>query len=200
MTAPLAIAEGLKAVGEGFNTAAQAKAAKAKQHFDEQQAARQYALQKSALGAQQGNQAIGIQNSLNLAPLRDRTMAMIANRMGAPTGSFRPHDLFNQGPSTTGGVLDQGGGAGPTQYGGPNLDALSRQNQAYQPGQGGNNTSVQQSVLNRLGYGSSGAIAPNETPDQRQARLDMEAKRRSMGNPANPGSDPNSGFGFGTGY
>lgn len=95
----------------------------------------------------EGSQANDLQRQMAMAPLRDQIVSQLHNRMGMSPQQFVPRDMFN--PQN-----------GPQQNGGVDLNALSRQNAAYQPGQGGQmDTSVQQAILHMLGYdrGKTGA-------------------------------------------
>lgn len=90
-------------------------------------------------GLTEGQTATALQNHQDTAPLRDRAMAMLQNRLGAPVAAFKPHDIFN--------------GGGPQNQGGVNQAGLNAANAQYQPGQGGVNTAVAQQLLDKLGYG-----------------------------------------------
>lgn len=89
----------------------------------------------------EGDAAQTAQSRIDSAPVRDRAMAMLSARMGAPQSSFVPHDIFN--PSY---------GSGPAQMGGVDQNQMNAANAAYKPGQGGVTTGVQQALLKKLGY------------------------------------------------
>jgi hypothetical protein len=97
------------------------------------------AWEKDKFGVEQ---APGLQRDIESAPIRDKAMYLLSQRMGMQPQSFVPHDIFN--PSY---------GSGPAQLGGYDQDALNQQNAAYKPGAGGVTTDLQKALLKKLGYG-----------------------------------------------
>lgn len=80
-----------------------------------------------------------VQKQIEMSPLRDRAMYMLSQRMGLPQGSFSPKDIFNPGGTGSQGGYDQ--------------NALNTANAGYTPGAGGVDPSVNQRILEKMGYG-----------------------------------------------
>jgi hypothetical protein len=103
------------------------------------------AWEKDKFGVEQ---APGLQRDIESAPIRDKAMYLLTQRMGMQPESFTPHDIFN--PSY---------GFGPAKLGGYDDTELSRQNAAYTPGAGGVKTDLQKELLKKLGYGQKPVAA-----------------------------------------
>lgn len=102
-----------------------------------------------------GQSALGIQQSINDAPLKDRASAMLMARMGLqPTAFSAPNAL---GGAATINAPAQGGAAAT-------FAPMAAASAAYKPGDGGfGNTTLQQSVLARMGQ-LGGFAVPGQTP------------------------------------
>jgi hypothetical protein len=103
------------------------------------------AWEKDKFGVEQ---APGLQRDIESAPIRDKAMYLLTQRMGMQPESFTPHDIFN--PSY---------GSGPAKLGGYDDALLSQQNAAYTPGAGGVTTDLQKELLKKLGYGQKPVTA-----------------------------------------
>lgn len=93
---------------------------------------------------QSGAEASQLQHEQDSAPLRDRAMYLLQQRLGQTPSQFKPHDIYNQSTSSA-----------TPQYGGYDQNALAQANQAYQPGMGGVNTAVNQQAIAGIGYGNT---------------------------------------------
>lgn len=91
----------------------------------------------------EGDAAMGAERSIESAPMRDKAMYLLTQRMGMQPQNFQPHDIFN--PSY---------GSGPANLGGYDQNELNRQNSAYTAGAGGVKTDIQKALLQKLGYGA----------------------------------------------
>ena len=147
---------GIGLVGSALSGYGQGKAADADRAWDKDKFGQTLGEQKDEFGKSlaekqaefarsqivpEGDSAQTAQARIDSAPIRDRAMAMLSARMGAPQSSFTPHDIFN--PSY---------GSGPAQMGGVDQNQMNAANAAYQPGQGGVTTDVQKALLKKLGY------------------------------------------------
>lgn len=93
-------------------------------------------------GLNEANSAIGIQNDMNRAPMRDQLYYALAARMGLPQQSLSYNGM----------------GSTPMPQANVNPAAMYNQKMAqYHPGAGGVKTDVSQQALNSLGYGGTGS-------------------------------------------
>jgi len=131
-----AIGAGLGALGGAISDAQGAKMTAAQM--------RQRKLEfELMLQNQRGTTAMGVQQTLDNQPLRDRLAYNINARLGMPQREFRPNDMFNPMQA----------GQGPPQSGGIDMAALAELMSKYQPGAGGQSTKTAQQFLSLLGYG-----------------------------------------------
>ena len=104
---------------------------------------------------ERGQSAIGVQNALNLAPMRDRALYMLQQRAGAMPAAFQARDF------TRGGVAGSGQATGG--YG----SVLAAGQQAagnYRGGMGGYDTTAMREALARY-------RDPSNLPDEYKAKL-----------------------------
>lgn len=142
----------LQGIGSGITGQAQAKQQKKQTDND-------WKLQSGA-------EASKLQHEQDTAPLRDRAMYLLQQRLGQTPSTFAPHDLYNQSTSSA-----------TPQYGGYNQSALAQANQAYQPGMGGVNTAVNQQAIGGIGYQNTQSnplqvAMTGQTPQAQQQQTD----------------------------
>lgn len=91
-----------------------------------------------------GQSAMQTQRGLDSAPIRDRAMYLLQQRLGMTPQTFQPHDIYNQSTS-----------AATPQYGGYNPQQMAQAQAAYTPGAGNVNTAVADQYMNKIGYGQN---------------------------------------------
>lgn len=93
-------------------------------------------------GLNANSQALQTNRAAQASPLRDQAQYLLQARLGLTPQAFQPHDLFN--PSTS---------QATPQMGGVNLGQYAQKAGQYRPGMGGQSPALQQSILQKLGYG-----------------------------------------------
>lgn len=110
----------------------------------------------------EGQDVVGLANSIDMAPIRDRAAYMMKQRQAQTPGGFNPGDVFNRGSI---GMVDR--------------DALKRANDQYTPGAGGTAQSeaMKRALLQRFGYGQGQGVpagAPAAAPSPPPGGMDPQ--------------------------
>lgn len=165
---PTAIGTGLEVLGGVLAGNQQAKLSKA----ELAERRRQF---NESLKNERGATALGVQRQIDNAPLRDRLMYNMMQRLGANSTPFVARDMFN--PS-----------AQAPQQGGIDMNALNEALNAYQQGAGGVNTDTAQRFLSTLGYGDKPAIQPGFVDGNKivELRKRLAKLSGSVNNPFQP--------------
>jgi hypothetical protein len=125
----------------------QGKIADADRKWDREKFGQELGWEKDQYGM---NNAPGLQRQIEAAPMRDRAMYMLAQRMGMPQSDFSPRDIFNPGGTGSLGGFDQ--------------NQINTANAAYTPGAGGTDPTILKQILQKMGYGQPPIPAPGQQP------------------------------------